>query len=355
MANIPAVSVVIPMYNAEKYIGECLDCFLMQTFQDFEVIVVNDCSTDNGRRVVESYLEKFGGRLKIYDNVKNSRAAATRNRGLLLSTGEYVYFMDADDLLMLDGLEKMYTLAKKYDADVVGLPGFYKISADGTTLLTISNKSKNIFEGRKGEFFVDDDLTWRLQKNLGHRFYSGPVLRLLRRDFLIGNGIFFPENVSSCEDVVWKHAFLLLAKRIVHTSYMIYFYRMSEDSLTRTKRGGTQYINYRMNTVFYGMKWLDDIMAKSEFFRKNLQYRYKVLGEFAVDIFNRLLGTAEKRNWTPLTVYKLIREEFGDKFGEYGVLVSVLCALLNDYQKIVKDDELHIVELEKNLKKRKKS
>ena len=59
--QIPAVSIIIPMYNAEKYIGECLDSILAQTFTDYEVIVVDDCSTDNSRAVVESYLPKFNG------------------------------------------------------------------------------------------------------------------------------------------------------------------------------------------------------------------------------------------------------------------------------------------------------
>lgn len=345
-----AISVIIPVYNAEKYIGECLESILNQTFQDFEVIVVNDCSTDNSRQEVEKYLEKFDGRLQIYDNLKNSKAAVSRNRGLLLSRGEYVYFMDADDLLMLYGLEKMYELAKRFDADAVGLPGFYKISEDATKLLSISNKNKVLFEGRKEKFFVEEDILWRLQTPFGHRFYSGACLRLLRRDFLIKNEIFFPENVTSCEDVVWKHGFLLLAKRIVHTSFMIYFYRMSDESLTRTKRVGLQYIRYRMNTIFYGIKWIDNIMSKSEFFTQNPEYRYKVLAEFTVDIFKRLLGTAQKRKWSPFTIYQLIRQEFGNEFGEYDILVSIVSAMLNDCQETLEKDAARIAELEGSLK-----
>ena len=64
---LPAVSVIIPMYNAEKYIGECLDSILAQTFQNFEVIIVDDCSTDSSYSIVESYAEKFGGRLLFWD------------------------------------------------------------------------------------------------------------------------------------------------------------------------------------------------------------------------------------------------------------------------------------------------
>ena len=83
MASTPAISVVIPMYNAEKYISECLGSILAQTLQNFEVILVNDCSTDNSRQIAESYIEKFNGRLKIYDNEKNFGASVTRNNGLL--------------------------------------------------------------------------------------------------------------------------------------------------------------------------------------------------------------------------------------------------------------------------------
>lgn len=86
-----AVSVIIPLYNAEKYVGECLDSLLEQTFQDFEVIVVDDCSTDNSAKIVESYAPKFNGRFMFTILEKNSGSGALpRNKGLLLSRGEYI-------------------------------------------------------------------------------------------------------------------------------------------------------------------------------------------------------------------------------------------------------------------------
>ena len=116
-----AISIVVPMYNVEKYIGECLESILAQTFQDFEVIVVDDCSTDKSVEIAESYTKKFGDRLKIYINEQNSGASATRNKGLWLSRGEYVFFMDSDDLILPDGLEKTYKIAKYFDVDVVNI------------------------------------------------------------------------------------------------------------------------------------------------------------------------------------------------------------------------------------------
>ena len=108
----PSISVIIPLYNAEKYFGECLDSLLAQTFKNFEVIVVDDCSTDNSLAIAKSYLEKFGGRLKISRMYVNSgKPSLPRNKGLAVSRGEYIYFMDNDDLITPTAFEELYTLA----------------------------------------------------------------------------------------------------------------------------------------------------------------------------------------------------------------------------------------------------
>ena len=116
----PAISVIIPLYNAERYIGETLDSLLAQTFQDFELIVVDDCSTDSSCAVVENYAERFGGRLKLTRTIKNTGSGTEpRNLGLTLSRGEYVYFMDNDDAVTPTALDELYALAKKFDADAL--------------------------------------------------------------------------------------------------------------------------------------------------------------------------------------------------------------------------------------------
>ena len=327
-----AISVIIPMYNVEKYIGECLDSILMQTFQDFEVIVINDCSTDNSRQVAESYLEKFGGRLTIYDNEKNSGAPASRNKGLRLSRGEYIYFMDSDDLLLLTGLEKMYTVAKKFNPDFVSLLGYYDMSVDSKEIKTISYKIKRVFKDNE-EFFVDEDLIWRLRKPLDYRYYSLPYSKFCHRDFLIENEIFFPENVKRCEDVVWKYCIVLSAKKIVHVPFIVYFYRMSEDSLTRKKRTPAEYINSRMTTIIDGIKWLDSVISRVDFFEQNPQYRYLILEEFIEDLFTRLVGQSRKRKWSAFDVYDAVRQGFSEKLGKYDILVAELCSLIDSQMK----------------------
>ena len=116
----PKVSIIIPMYNSKKYIAECLNSIFGQTFKDFEVIVVDDCSTDDSVKIVEDYMPKFEGRLQLLHMEKNSgHAALPRNKGLDAARGDYVYFVDSDDLLVESALVELYDVAEKTQAEVV--------------------------------------------------------------------------------------------------------------------------------------------------------------------------------------------------------------------------------------------
>lgn len=331
--NAPAVSVVIPMYNAERYIGECLDSLLNQTFKNFEVIIVNDCSSDNSCAVVESYVKSFGGRLRILGNKQNSGAAASRNNGLMISRGEYIFFMDSDDLLMLDGLERMHKTAEEFDADAIDLSRFYKMRDDAKEIKTVNYKYERVFFDGLKEIFVDDDLAWRMKKPMTWRFFSVPWMRFFKRDFLIKNKLFFPENVTRCEDVVWKYGFLFLAKRIVHVSYITYFYRITNSSLSRQKRTHAEYINSRMTTIIDGIKWIDDVMNRVEFFQKNPHRRYEIFEEFLSNMFERLLIQTQKKKVAAVEIFEAVKEGFGQKLGRHDVLVAELCSLIDDQNK----------------------
>ncbi len=114
------------MYNSEKYIGECLTSLANQTFQNFDVIVVDDCSTDNSRKVVQSFSETFSGRLKLKKMSKNSGCPGLpRNTALDMARGKYIYFLDSDDLLTETAIEELYNVAEKFDADVVHIEKYF--------------------------------------------------------------------------------------------------------------------------------------------------------------------------------------------------------------------------------------
>lgn len=113
----PAVSVLVPIYNVERYLGECLDSLRGQTFTDFEVICINDGSTDGSREIIQRYLDA-DARFRVIDK-PNSGYGSSMNRGLDEARGEYVAILESDDIFELDALEKLHTAAAANNADVV--------------------------------------------------------------------------------------------------------------------------------------------------------------------------------------------------------------------------------------------
>ena len=114
----PLVSVVMPAYNAERFIAKAIESVLNQTIQDFELIVVDDCSKDATASIAEEYAAR-DSRVKLLKNEQNLRVAGTRNRALEVCRGEYVALLDSDDIWYPDKLEKQIALAKKENADIV--------------------------------------------------------------------------------------------------------------------------------------------------------------------------------------------------------------------------------------------
>lgn len=116
MTDIPGISVIIPVYNSEKWLKECLDSVLGQTFENFEVIAVNDGSTDSSRKILEEYSAK-DDRVRIVDR-KNGGLSAARNTGIDASQGKYLFFLDSDDIISVEALRYLYEALEVERADV---------------------------------------------------------------------------------------------------------------------------------------------------------------------------------------------------------------------------------------------
>lgn len=112
------VSVIIPVYNVEKYLKKCLDSLVNQTLKEVEIIVVNDGSPDNSQKIIDKYVKKYPKLIKSFIK-ENGGQGTARNLGLKYAKGEYISFVDSDDWLDVTALESMYNLAKKDDSDIV--------------------------------------------------------------------------------------------------------------------------------------------------------------------------------------------------------------------------------------------
>ena len=117
MKNKKLVSIIIPVYNCEKYLADCLDSVENQTYNNLEVIIINDGSKDNGIQIIEKYIKKNRGWKLI--NQENQGLSASRNNGFDISTGDYVFFLDSDDEIPKDAIEKLMTIADEWESDVV--------------------------------------------------------------------------------------------------------------------------------------------------------------------------------------------------------------------------------------------
>ena len=112
------VSVIVPVYNVEKFIDKCLNSLVNQTLKEIEIIVVNDGSSDNSQKIIDEYVKKYPNKIKSFIK-ENGGQGSARNMGMEKAVGEYISFVDSDDWLDLNTLEKMYNLAKKDKSDIV--------------------------------------------------------------------------------------------------------------------------------------------------------------------------------------------------------------------------------------------
>ena len=217
----PAVTVIVAMFNAEKFIADCLTSMLNQTLQDFEVIVADDCSTDSSLAVVQNFLPEFGDRLRILTLSKNSGCPGIpRNFALEAARGKYVYFLDSDDLLNETALEELFGVAEKFHADVVHAEKCIAFTDAGGQLQAevVSNQTGKFVTEPTLETF---DIAQRVTDFSRKRFLWWACNKLFRRKFLVDNKIKFPA-VSTFEDFVFAFECLVAAKNYVRVPFVSY-------------------------------------------------------------------------------------------------------------------------------------
>jgi len=332
--NFPKVSVIIPMYNAEKYLSVCLESLLIQTCVDFEVIIVDDCSTDNSVAIAESYLEKFGGRLKIISLSANTGSGAIpRNVGLEVASGKYVYFVDNDDLLIDTTLEELYNFAEEYQVEVVYMEKFFSCGEEPVPAelnLSAWCHTKSFSEEPTLE---TKNLAERLEKFFSSTFCWVPWAKFLRRDFLIDNSIKFPP-MTIADDVVHTFKIICRAESFLQVPTPLYVHRENESSIMLKKRSPEQMIRFRTNPLITGLESLDEFMDGLEFFKQNPVLRLQVLNFFAlmqIDNMKDALSFFE-----PEKLYEIFLREFSKAGSSQPALIAYLLVMNNLYRNELK-------------------
>ncbi len=210
----PLVSVIMPAYNAEKFIGEAIESILNQTFKDFEFIILDDCSKDKTWEIIQEYAKK-DERIIPVKNEKNLNIALNRNKGVEMSKGKYVVWQDADDISKPERIEKLFNYMESHPE--VGICGSNFQSFSG----------EKLFETR--EFFEDDK---RLRKNI---FKFSPVAQptaIIRKECFSTVGLFNPDYPPA-EDI--ELSFRIGEKyKFANVSEILLRYRVHPSSATFT-------------------------------------------------------------------------------------------------------------------------
>lgn len=208
------ISVIIPIYNNEKYLASCLDSVVNQTFSNLEIILVNDGSTDNSEIICNEY-KTSDKRIQVIHQ-SNQGVSAARNTGLKLAKGEYISFIDADDKLDSDMYYFLYNLIKKYNADIVHC-GYRHIVGDEVRLI---HDTKKIYKQTKDE---------ALECLIGGKLFVGALWNKLYSKKIIQN-LSFKDDIKINEDILFNFYAFRNTKMTIFADYAMYNYIAHKNS-----------------------------------------------------------------------------------------------------------------------------
>lgn len=222
MEKNPNISVIIPMYNAERYVEKCLESIINQTYKNIEVIIINDGSTDNSKEICENFAKK-DNRIKVI-TTENRGAGSARNTGLEMAKGEYISFIDSDDYIVEDYYERLYSMLQKTNADIA--IGRYKRVYENETMHFINSGEMKEITSREEllELYGEDE----------DRYINAVLVtnKLFRRS-LFGDDIRFPiRRLIDDEFIIYK--LIDKSRKIVYTDDVMYAYVQSNSSVMRT-------------------------------------------------------------------------------------------------------------------------
>lgn len=230
MVKMKKISVIVPVYNVEEYICQCVDSILEQTYTALEVILVDDGSTDKCPTICDAYAGK-DTRVKVIHKV-NGGLADARNAGIDVATGEFIAFVDSDDYIEPDMYEVLAENIEMYHADIAIAKWHY----DDCDAKTLQEDEKICFDREQGlDFLIKGNGTYTITMSVWDRLY--------RRELI--DGIYFPKG-KCYEDIVWSTKVFWRAKKSVYVDKALYVYRKRQGSITQIDQGSRGAISPRL-------------------------------------------------------------------------------------------------------------
>lgn len=299
---MPKISVIVPVYNTENYIGRCIDSILNQSFSNFELILINDGSNDRSSEIIKNYEDN---RIVFIDN-NNNGVSETRNIGIKAAKGEYIQFVDSDDFIDKDMLKDTLKLLEDSNADCV-MTGLY-LDIEQDSKISTSTQTFEYFEAENKK-----DIALNVLARMGGTYINSPINKLYKRNIIIENNIFMDKSIDLGEDFLFNLMYLKFCNKVIFSDKCYYHYWMKiENNLTfkfRENKLDLMYLMYKKSEEYFKLSRLskDEYRDLNNLFIKwmyscfidlhnsgcNLTYKEKIkyLKEAIVKYDNIIKGT----------------------------------------------------------------
>lgn len=278
------VSIIVPVYNVENYIGKCLEALINQTYTNIEIIVINDCSTDNSLKVIKTY-EKKANNIYVINLEKNMGVSNARNLGIKSATGEFIMFCDSDDWYETNAVETLLREAKNNQADFV-VANHYITKENSKKVVNISGyfKEKNISK----------------QEVVAYMNLSSSV-KLIKRELFVYNNILYPIDIKRCEEFTVIPVIAYFAQNPIAIKDVLYNYYQRNNSASNSKTIDTSFFKITFE------RFIEKI--DNEKYKKEIEFRainHLLYGELLV----MLKGEANKKEM--IEKIELFRKKYPD-------------------------------------------
>ena len=228
------VSIVIPVYNAEKYLNACVESIRSQTFHEWEALLVDDGSTDGSYGIASDYAQK-DSRIKVFSN-KQKGVSSARNLGVSMASGEYIMFVDSDDTVEAHACESLLSAIQNYD---LAVSAYRIVYGDGRSEI----HNIDAFAGSMRKFCCCID------GYIEEAVLQGPWCKLFKRNIIAENRVLFPEHFSYGEDAYFVYSYMKHIKTINVIPIVTYNYLVREKSLSHRFRTDRYEIHVTLNRM----------------------------------------------------------------------------------------------------------
>ena len=311
----PKISVIVPMYNAERYVGLAIESILAQEFRDFELILIDDCSTDRTLEVAKSINDP---RIRIIENEENlggeNGSGVVRNIGIEKARGEYIYFMDNDDVILPDALEVMLKAAIESKADVlINTKNFLVENNEFTSFDEISNLT---IRGQDKLTPIAGDLKKRLFEE--YALKNSPAAQwnhFCRHDFLKSSGIKF-RNAIIHDDGIWLLELLCATSNIIKIAEPFYIARQRDESLAHSTALGFDGFAKRVRSFLIVLESFEEILSKA-LEREYGEVDYYFIDQICLSVKDRAIVGPLKHayNTDPQRCWQIVKRELETHYG----------------------------------------